>query len=349
MRYKLFGPTGLRVSEVALGTGTFGTRWGSGAEKTESKRIFDAFAEAGGTFIDTADIYQFGQSEEFLADFLKADRDHFVVGTKYTLNGDDLSKSGNNRKNMLRALDASLKRLGTDFVDVYWLHIPDGVTPIEEIVRGLDDLVRSGRVHYIGLSDFPAWRTAQGATLADLRGLVPLAAVQIEYSLIERTPERELLPMSRDFGLAFAAWSPLAGGVLTGKYLGGATEGRKTQGGGPIQPENERTNRIVEAVVDVAAEHGTTPSQVALAWLRQQEGAIIPILGARTLTQLEDNLGALDLTLSEEALARLDRVSAVPLGFPHEMLRSAFSRASVTGGKYDLIDLPQGARALASR
>lgn len=333
MRYKLFGPTGLRVSELTLGTGTFGTGWGHGAEKEESRRVFDTFAEAGGNFIDTADVYQGGQSEEFLADFLRSDRDHFVVGTKYTIGPGALSKSGNNRKNMRRALEASLGRLGTEYVDVYWLHVADGVTPMEEVMRGLDDLVREGRVHYVGLSDFPAWQAAQGATIAQLRGLAPLTALQIEYSLVERSAERDLLPMSRDFGLSFLAWSPLAGGLLTGKYRDAGAQGRKTQGGGPIQPENARTGAIVDVVVQVASELGCTPSQVALAWVRQQDLGIIPILGARTQAQLQDNLGALNVTLSGEHLARLDDVSRIDLGFPHAMLASDGIRRSVTGAR----------------
>src|SRR5258705_3193178 len=222
MRYKILGRlTGLRVSELALGTGMFGTKWGHGADRDESRRLFDGYLEAGGNFLDTSDSYQFGESESLLGEFIKARRSVLVVATKYAQSADprgSLSVTGNSRKAMVCSLEASLKRLGTDRIDLYWVHMPDGVTPIEEIVRGLDDLVRSGKVLYIGLSDFPAWRTSAAAMLAELRGWTPIAAQQIEYSLVQRTPERELLPMAAAFGLATIAWSPLGGGVLTGVH-----------------------------------------------------------------------------------------------------------------------------------
>ena len=218
MRYKLFGHgTGLRVSELALGCGTFGTRWGYGSELAEAKQVFDGYVEAGGNFLDTADSYQVGQSEEWVGQFITGRRDDFVLATKFTLGlrpGAPLLAVGNSRKTMVSSVEASLKRLNTDRIDLYWVHMPDGVTSSEEIVRGLDDLVRSGKVLYIGLSDFPAWRVARAATIAELRGWAPIVGLQIEYSLIERTPDRELLPMAQGLGLGVVGWSPLGGGLL---------------------------------------------------------------------------------------------------------------------------------------
>lgn len=336
MRYKLLGRAGLRVSELCLGTGTFGTDWGWGADEAESRRVFDAYVDAGGNFLDTANVYQLGASERMLGQFIKSDRDRFVVATKYTIGTrNDVSFSGNSRKNMVQSLEASLERLQTDYVDVYWLHMRDGITPIDEIMRGLDDLVRAGKVLYIGFSNFPAWSVAQATTLADLRGWTPLTAIQIEYSLIERMPESELLPMAQALDLATLAWSPLAGGILTGKYRADGAKGRKTQGGGPIRQEGERERLIVDAVLRIAGELNTTPSRVALAWVRQQPGLIIPIIGARTLSQLEDNLQALDLRLDDEHMRQLDSVSAVSFGALHAMLNSERGRALVSA---DMVD-----------
>lgn len=339
MRYKVLGSSGLRVSELALGTGTFGTDWGWGADEAESRQVFDAYVEAGGNFLDTANVYQVGASERMLGQFIKDDRARFVLATKYTMSTrNDLSFSGNSRKNMVQSLEASLQRLQTDYIDLYWLHMPDGVTPIDEIMRGLDDLVRAGKLLYIGFSNFPAWSVAQAATLADLRGWAPLVAIQIEYNLVERTPESELLPMARALDLATLAYSPLAGGVLTGKYRANDAIGRKTQGGGPIRLEGERERLIVDAVLQIAGELDVTPSQVALAWLRQQPGLIIPIIGARTLAQLEDNLGMLGLQLDDEHRHQLDAASAVSFGALHSLLNSEQGRALLSGGHADLID-----------
>ncbi len=346
MRYKIFGRrTGLRVSELALGTGNFGTGWGHGAEREEAKKIFDGYVEAGGNFIDTADGYQFGQSEELVGEFIAADRDHFVVATKYTFgavpNG-GISRTGNSRKNMVRSVEASLKRPKTDRIDLYWAHLADGVTPIEEIVRGFDDLVHSGKILYAGLSNFPAWRIARAATLAELRGWVPIAGVQIEYSLAERTPDRELLPMAEALGLGGALWSPLGGGFLTGKYRS-SDEGRLKRLGRLIHTEKtSRETAILDAVLAVAGEAGVSPTHVAIAWLlhkaAQSTTSLIPILGSRTRVQLDATLGAVDLTLSQEQIARLDAASAIPLGVPHELLKDNASR--LAGGKLELLGLP---------
>lgn len=335
MRYKLLGRSGLRVSELALGTMTFGEEWGWGASKDVSQKIFDTYAEAGGNFIDTANRYTEGTAEKFVGDFIAADREHFVVATKYTLftRRDDPNFSGNHRKNMVQALEASLKRLKTDYIDLYWLHAWDYTTPVEEVMRALDDLVRAGKILYIGISDTPAWIVSQANTLADLRGWSRFVALQIRYSLIDRAAERELLPMARALDLAVTPWSVLGSGVLTGKYnKAGSAEGRAKLWDNLV----ERDLNIAQAVVDAAGEIGCTPSQAALSWARQQPGVIIPIIGARKLSQLEDNLGCLEVALTAEQLARLNEVSRIELGFPHEFIES--ERDALFGGTYDKID-----------
>ena len=339
MRYKLLGRSGLRVSELCLGTMTFGEDWGWGASKDESRRIFDTYAEAGGNFLDTANRYTEGSSERLVGEFVAAERERFVVATKYSLNtrAGDPNGGGNHRKNMVQAVEASLKRLNTDYIDLYWLHVWDAMTPVEEIMRALDDLVRAGKVLYVGISDTPAWRVSQANTLADLRGWSPFVALQIEYSLIERTPERDLIPMARAFGLSVTPWSPLGQGVLSGKYntKGNASDKRL---GDDHQRLSDRNLGIAQAVVDVAAEIGHSPSQVALAWLRAQGPDMIPILGARKLSQFEDNLACLDVALSTEQLGRLNGASAIEVGFPHDFLSSPMLRDFAYGGTYDLID-----------
>src|SRR5262245_16936576 len=340
MRYRLFGRgTGLRVSELALGCGAFGTRWGYGAEPEEARRIFDRYAETGGNFIDTADTYQAGQSEELLGAFLAGQRDQFVVASKFTLGvrpDAGLLAVGNNRLAMVRSAEASLKRLNTDRIDLYWVHMPDGVTAMEEIVRGLDDLVRAGKIVYAGLSDFPAWRVARAATVAELRGWAPIAALQIEYSLVERTPERELLPMAAGFGLGTVGWSPLGGGLLTGKYRRGET-GRAQGLGRVIHGETDaRKTAVVDAVLAIADEAGASPGQVAIAWVLEK--GVLPIIGPRTPAQLADNLGALQLVLTPDQIARLDAASAAPLGFPHELLADPGTRARLAGGQSDSVE-----------
>ena len=233
MRYKLLGKSGLRVSELCLGTMTFGEDWGWGASHEESRKVYDAFREAGGNFIDTANVYTNGTSERLLGEFIQGHREQIVLATKYTnaAPGNDPNAAGNHRKSMVQALEASLKRLKTDYIDLYWLHIWDRITPVEEVMRAFDDLVRQGKILYAGVSDMPAWVVAKANTLAELRGWTPFVGLQIEYSLIERTPERELLPMAADLGLGVTAWSPLAGGVLTGKQLeaGGVKDSRQSE------------------------------------------------------------------------------------------------------------------------
>ncbi len=342
MHYKIFGThTGLRVSEFALGTALFGTRWGYGTELAESRKVFSAYAEAGGNFLDTSDVYQFGESEEFIGQLIGAERDQFVIATKYTGgSGPNLgvSRSGNSRKNMVQSVEASLKRLGTDRIDLYWVHYPDGVTPMDEIVRGLDDLVSAGKILYAGFSDFPAWRIARAATVAELRGWAPIVGLQTEYSLVERTPERDLLPMARAFGLGTVAWSPLGGGFLTGKYRKGET-GRLTGLKSTIHEEDHtQKSKVLDVVLAIAEELRIAPSHVALAWVRAQ--GVITIIGPRTVEQLQDNLGALKVELSEEHLRRLSEVSAVALGFPHDFIAKDDVRKASTGGQADLVDFP---------
>lgn len=341
MRYKLFGNhTGLRVSEFALGTGNFGTGWGYGSTPDIARPIFDAYAEAGGNFIDTADSYQFGQSETIVGEFIAPERDNFVLATKYSHGASANSGPlvvGNSRKSMIQAVEASLKRLKTDRIDLLWVHMSDEMTPIEEIVRGLDDLVRSGKVIYSGFSNFPAWRIASGATIASLRGWTPIAGLQTEYSLVERSAERDLLPMARGFGLGVVGWSPLGGGLLTGKYRRGEV-GRATGLGAVIQHEDsEQRTAIIDEVLAIAAETGASPSQVGIAWVAAR--GVMPIIGPKTLEQLRDNMGAIALSLGDEHVERLNRVSAISLGAPHELLADVRTRQRLAGGKLELLDV----------
>lgn len=339
MRYRILGQTGLRVSSFALGTGNFGKGWGYGSEREEAQKIYAHYRAAGGNFIDTADQYQFGQSEEMLGGFIASERDDIVLATKFSL-GDSpasgLQRTGNSRKAMIQSVEASLKRLRSDRIDLLWVHMPDGVTPVDEIVRGLDHLVRSGKILYAGLSDFPAWRVAGAATLAELRGWAPISAVQLEYSLLERTGDRELLPMAAAFRLGTVTWSPLGGGLLTGKYRKGET-GRAQGLGAVIHGESDaRKTAIVDEVLAIANATGLSPGQVAIAWVLAK--GTLPILGPRTLEQLTDNLAAADAVLDAEQLQRLEAVSAIALGFPHDVV--AGSADALAGGKAERVDRP---------
>ncbi|MGD1971181.1 MAG: aldo/keto reductase [Desulfobacterales bacterium] len=345
MRYKLLGKSGLRVSELCLGTMTFGDDWGWGSSKEESREVYDAFVEAGGNFIDTADLYTNGTSESFLGEFIASDRERIVLATKYTNTapGIDPNAGGNQRKNMMQSVEASLKRLKTDYIDLYWLHVWDFTTPVEEVMRAFDDLVRQGKVLYIGISDAPAWIVAQANMLAELRGWTPFVGLQIEYSLIERTSERELLPMARELDLGVTAWSPLAGGLLTGKYAssghsGGEEKRLQHPMMAPLVDINERKQAITTAVVQIAEAIDKTPAQVALNWLRQQSGVVIPIIGARRLSQLKDNLACVEFSLDEEKLRRLNDVSQIELGFPHDFFTNELVQNFVFGGMRDFID-----------
>jgi aryl-alcohol dehydrogenase-like predicted oxidoreductase len=321
---------------------TFGQERGWGAPKDESRKVYDAFREAGGNFIDTANIYTDGTSESFLGEFLEGHRDSVVLATKYSnaAPGNDPNAAGNHRKSMMQAVEASLKRLRTDYIDLYWVHIWDAITPVEEVMRGLDDLVRQGKVLYVGISDVPAWWIAQANTLADLRGWSRFIGLQIPYNLIERTVERELIPMAKALDIGVTAWSPLSNGVLTGKYHGhgGSELGRmNSETMKTFMPEQQRATRIVAAVKIVSEQTGCSMAQVALAWLRYRPVPVIPIIGARKLTQLQDNLASFDLELSAEHLKSLEEASRVELGFPQDLYAIKAVGAIRYGGMRDRI------------
>jgi aryl-alcohol dehydrogenase-like predicted oxidoreductase len=324
MRYRTFGRSGLRVSEMFLGTMTFGTEWGWGASVEECRELFAAYTEAGGNVVDTANAYTDGASERIVGELLGADRDRFVVSTKYTMtiDGTDPNASGNHRKSLHRSLEQSLERLRTDYIDLLWVHIWDPDTPVEEMMRALDDAVRAGKVLYIGISDTPAWVVSRANALADWQGWSPFIGLQLPYSLVQRDIERELLPMAGALGLSVAAWAPLAGGVLSGKFTRSAPDGLTR-----VNPDDisERDRRIAAEVDAVADELGVSSSQVALAWVLARRPLVHPIIGARRLDQLAGNLAALQLSLPDEAARRLDEVSAIELGSPHDSIESARS------------------------
>lgn len=303
MQSRMFGDrTGLKVSHLALGTGMFGTAAGRGADPGEAARIFNSYAEAGGNFIDTSEAYQLGQAESLIGEFTASRRDEFIIASKYSRSASAHPSStalGNNRKAMAKSVEDSLRRLKTDRIDIYLPHFDDGITPVEEIARGLDDLVRAGKVLYAGFSNFPAWRVGVAATLADLRGWVPISVLQLEYNLIERTAEREFLPMAAALGLGVMGYSPLAGGVLTGKYRKGEA-GRKG-----IAPEmNANSDAAVDALLAVSGQIGCSPDAVAIAWSIRK--GIVPILGPRTQAQLLDNLAGATVELDDARVRQLD-------------------------------------------
>ena len=333
MRYKLLGKSGLRVSELCLGTMTFGDDWGWGAQKEESRKIFDAFVEAGGNFLDTANNYTNGTSEKFIGEFTRAERDHFVIATKYTLNefATDPNFGGNHRKNLRRSVEGSLRRLNTDYIDLLWLHMWDGMTPVEEVMRALDDLMRTGNVLYVGISDTPAWVVSQANTLADLRGWSRFVAYQGEYSLASRAPERDLLPMAQAMGMMYLPWGILEGGEITGKYNLPTDEPKRSQ------DTSERLKTIAAVLMDLATETGHTPSQIAINWVRQSPYPLVPIIGARSAKQMKDNLGCLDFELAPEQIDRLNDASPIDLGFPHSFLNSPHVRGLIFGQTFEQI------------
>ncbi|MEU6778869.1 aldo/keto reductase [Nonomuraea angiospora] len=345
--YRLLGRSGLRVSPLALGTMTFGTDWGWGSDKDESRRIFDTYVDRGGNFIDTASQYTEGTAETLVGEFASGRREELVLATKYTMarRPGDPNSGGNHRKSMVQSVEASLRRLNTDFIDLLYLHAWDFTTPVEEILRAMDDLVRAGKVLYVGISDAPAWQVSRMQAIADLRGWAPLIALQIEYSLVERTVERDLIPMAREMGLGVVPWSPLAGGVLTGKYgrddlaqeVSADPSGTRKNVAAANGSLTERALDIADVVKQVAGELGVKPSQVALAWTTLNPGVTAPIVGARTTAQLEDNLGALDVRFGDGQLAALEAAGRVDLGFPHEFLARPMPRQVMLGGvKLDL-------------
>ncbi len=349
MKYRLLGHSGLRVSEISLGAMTFGEEWGWGSSEKESETMYRLYREEGGNFIDTANIYTNGTSEEITGRLIRGERHDIVLATKYTFatKPGEPNSGGNHRKSMHQALDQSLKRLGTDYIDLYWVHMWDPFTPIEETMRALDDMVRAGKVLYVGISDAPAWVVSRANTVAELRGWTPFVGIQVEYSLAQRDPERDLIPMARHLDIGITAWSPLAMGVLTGKYNSGHTDGsgsrridslKNSMEGLANQYVTERNLGIAGEVVKIAAEIDRTPSQVALNWIRQQPGHPIPIIGARKSSHIEDNLKCVEFELSPDYLKRLDDASAIQLGFPHDLMNIKEVKAMLYAGTYDSIE-----------
>jgi aryl-alcohol dehydrogenase-like predicted oxidoreductase len=337
--YRLLGRSGLRVSPLALGTATFGTEWGWGAERDEARKLFDTYVERGGNFVDTANTYTDGTSERMLGEFTRDHRESLVLATKYTTlrRPGDPNSGGAHRKSLFASVENSLRQLDTDYLDLLFLHVWDDTTPVEEILRGMDDLVRQGKVLYVAMSNAPAWEISRMQTIADLRGWSPLVALQIEYSLINRAAERDLIPMARAMGLGVTPYSPLGGGVLSGKYTradltapDSGDSNRKSFNAG-MGMVTERTLAIADVVREVAEELGRTPAQVALAWTLRNPGVTAPVIGARTPEQLAGNLGALEVDFTPGQLARLDEVSAIDLGYPHDLLASDHIR-TVTAG-----------------
>ncbi|MFF3976119.1 aldo/keto reductase [Streptomyces sp. NPDC001828] len=339
--YRLLGRSGLRVSPLALGAATFGNEWGWGAEQDGARKLFDLYVERGGNFIDTAVTYTDGSSERLLGEFTRDNRESLVLATKYTTlrRPGDPNSGGSHRKNLFASVETSLRQLNTDYIDLLYLHVWDFTTPVEEILRGMDDLVRQGKVLYVAISNAPAWQASRMQAIADLRGWSPLVALQIEYSLIQRAGERELIPMAREMGLGVVPYSPMGGGVLTGKYSRddvtgtstGSEESTRKSFNHALGWVTERSLAVADVVKEIAAEMGRTSAQVALAWTLRNPGVTAPIIGARTPAQLEDNLGALEVDFSASQLARLDEAGAIDLGYPHGYLAGDSARSQTQG------------------
>ena len=337
MRYQLLGKSGLRVSEFCLGTMTFGETWGWGASKEESRKQFELFLKGGGNFIDTSVNYTDGTSETFLGEFIQNRRDSLVIATKYSLtkpDSTDPNSGGNSRKNMVQSVERSLTRLKIDFVDLLYLQMWDYMTPVEEVMRGLDDLIRTGKVAYIAISDSPAWIIAEANTRAELMGWSRFLGVQIPYSLLNRDVERAIIPVARHWGMAVLPWGLLEAGILTGKFM------KESEGETRVKPDkldlSERHHAIIQEVQNIANETGRSMAQVAINWVRQQSQVqIIPILGARSASQLEDNIQSLEWSLTGDQLQRLDAVSMIELGFPHDFLEG---NPYIFGATYKKID-----------
>jgi len=339
--YRLLGRSGLRVSPLALGTMTFGSDWGWGADASDARKIFDAYVDRGGNFVDTSVNYTEGASERFVGEFIKHQRERIVVATKYTMARDaaNINSGGNHRLNMTRSVEASLRQLDTDRIDLLYVHAWDFTTSPDEVMRSLDDLVRAGKILYVGICNTPAWRVAQLQTIADLRGWSPLVALQIEYSLVERTVEHELMPMARELGLGVLPWSPLGGGILTGKYSRADLSDENsadvaTSRKGVIASTghlNERSLGIADVVGEIAGELGVSRSQVGIAWTLANPAVVAPIMGARTVAQAEDNFGALDVVLADDQLQRLNDASAVSPIFPERFIGRPMAQQLIFG------------------
>ncbi|MGJ9420626.1 aldo/keto reductase [Massilia sp. CMS3.1] len=330
------------MSPLALGTMTFGSSWGWGADEAEARRIFDTYVDQGGNFIDTAVNYTGGESERILGGFMKGKRDSIVLSTKFTMarQAGDPNSGGNHRMNMVRSVETSLRQLDTDRIELLHLHAWDFTSSPHEVMRALDDLVRGGKVLYVGICNTSAWQVAQLQTIAELRGWTPLTALQIEYSLVERTVEHELMPMARTLGLGVMPWSPLGGGILTGKYSRSDLNEASSAHVAPTRKGviassghmNERSLDIAATVGRVADELGATPSQVALAWTLLNPAVVAPVIGARTLAQAEDNLGALGLRLEDQHIAELDACSSPEPIFPARFVERPLVQQLIFGG-----------------
>jgi aryl-alcohol dehydrogenase-like predicted oxidoreductase len=346
--YVTLGRSGLRVSPFCLGTMTFGEDWGWGASAGDAEQILSRFLERGGNFVDTANFYTKGHSEKILGDFIAKDRarrERMVLATKFFINlyPGDPNGGGSGRKAMMAQCEQSLRRLQTDYIDLYWCHLFDPFTPIDETLRALDDLVTSGKVRYIGFSDTPAWKVSQAQTITHFRGWAPLVALQIEYSLLERTVEGELIPMAQEMGLGVTPWGPLRGGALSGKFTRENRADVKADRGPHITaPLTERDYDLIEELRKIAKELNSTVAAVALAWVHNRSGVTSTIIGARTMKQLESNLAGLDLSLSAGQIERLDQLSEPKLNFPAEFLKRApsFSGAGATVNGVESVLLP---------
>ncbi|MBM9464046.1 aldo/keto reductase [Aeromicrobium sp. YIM 150415] len=346
MNYRLLGRSGLRVSDVGLGTMTFGATTGWGVSAETARGLYESYRQAGGNYIDTANQYAGGRSEEIVADLVTGHREEVVIASKYTnsapRNG-DANAGGNHRKNMVQSIEGTLRRLRTDYVDLYIVHSWDLLTPVDEVMRALDDLVRAGKILYIGVSNTPAWVVAKSNTLAELRGWTCHIGLQIEYHLLGRAAEAEFFPMAADQGLSVLAWSPLKNGILTGKYAMGSGQGSRLAT--PMWNSSrfdwaapgDLAESVLPVLFDTAADLDVTPAQLALAWLRHRPIHVVPILGATSIAQMDENLASIEIRLSDEQVNRLDEASAVPLDYPHHYLASPMARSFRSGGLYERI------------
>jgi len=339
MKYKILGKTGIKVSEMCLGTMTFGTDWGWGADKAESQKMFDIFLKHGGNFIDTANIYTKQSSETFLGEFIQKERKNLVLATKYTLNEyAELNRSGNNRKNMIESVEESLRRLNTDYIDLYYVHAWDYLTDPEELMRNLEYLVSSGKVLTIGISDTPAWIVSRCNTIAEQRGWTPFSAYQVEYCLSERTVERDIIPCAEAYDMSIAAWGPLGAGLLTGKYIN-PDDSPKRMVPGKSRRLLGKNLEIAQKVMEVAVDSDMTPAQLAINWQRAQSPNISCLFGARSAAQCEENMQSLNYEITDEQLIALNETTQIDMGFPRDFLDTDRVRHIVYGGHYGDIEI----------